>query len=492
MYILLILLIPMLWPIAAKIIWHNEITWGEMSANMAATAVITLGVYYAGAYASLSDTATINGQVVAKTSDRVSCRHSYPCNCRTTSCGKGCSTTTCDTCYEHGFDIDWDVHANVGRITVDTVDRQGLKEPPRWTKTVIGEPFATTTSYQNYIKAAPDSLFNQLKATKYLDRVPEYPQSIYDYYRVDRFVAVGVPVPDVKDWNEGISNILRKLGPAKQSNIVMVVTKEPREFADAVAYKWLGGKKNDVVVVVGVSTYPEISWVQVLTWSKFSIFEVKLRDLLLEHKTLAAAQTLKDLDETVTKYYTRKPMEEFKYLEDEFDPPSRVFDVTVIEKFDKTLEQCLSEVETLTNFEGWCLRDVSTGFYCKLKTDWYRRNHRAQTELRERDVADMVIDETIDDIKSALALDNFDLTDILRIEQQVVSEVIGLRGTVDDIIAGIEDKTNFKEIAIKFKTHPMFGLIMTAVRGGEADFKKFWINNYRDGYSLRCVYNKNF
>lgn len=166
--------------------------------------------------------------------------------------------------------------------------------------------------------------------------------------------------------------------------------------------------------------------------------------------------------------------------------------VRVINKFDKSLEQCLSEVPTLTDFEGWCLRDVSTGFYCKLKTEWYLRNHRVQTELRERDVADMVVDETIDDIKSALALDNFDLTDILRIEQQVVSELSNLRGEVDSIVSGIEDKTNFKEIALKFKTHPMFGLIMSSVRGSEIDFKKYWINNYRENYSLKCVYNKSF
>lgn len=180
-----------------------------------------------------------------------------------------------------------------------------------------------------------------------------------------------------------------------------------------------------------------------------------------------------------------------KYLSHEL-MSEQPYGVKVIEKFDKTLEQCLSEVDTLTNFEGWCLRDVKTGFYCKLKTSHYLRLHRANTELRERDVADMAIDETIDDIKSALALDNIDMTDILKIEQQVVSEITALRGTVDEIVASIEDKTNFKEIAMKFKTHPMFGLIMSTVRGGEADFKKFWVNNYRENYSLKCVYNKNF
>ncbi len=166
--------------------------------------------------------------------------------------------------------------------------------------------------------------------------------------------------------------------------------------------------------------------------------------------------------------------------------------VKTIEKFDKTLDQCLDEVYTLTDFEGWCLRDVSTGFYCKLKTSWYLRNHRAQTELRERDVADMVIDETIDDIKSALALDNFDISEIIAIERLVVSQLSTIRGNVDEVIATIEDKTDFKSIALKFKTHPLFGLIMETVRGKEPDFKKYWVNNYRETYSLKCIYNKNF
>ena len=330
MYIFLLLLIPILWPIATKFIWHNQITWIEMLTNMTATSIIVIVVYYAGAYASLIDTQVINGQVTSKTRDKVSCRHSYSCNCRTTSCGKNCSTTTCDTCYEHSHDVDWNVHSNIGGLSINTIDRQGLREPPRWTQTIIGEPFSTIQCYTNYIKAAPDSLFNRLIATKYIDKVPEYPNSIYNYYRINRFVPVGIAVTDAKQWNDGISNILRTLGPQKQSNIVMVVTKEPKEFADAVAYKWLGGKKNDVVVVIGVSAYPEISWVRILTWAKFSIFEVKLRDLLIEHKTLDSIQTIQDLNDTIAKYYVRKPMKEFEYLKDELDPPVWVIWLSII------------------------------------------------------------------------------------------------------------------------------------------------------------------
>lgn len=177
---------------------------------------------------------------------------------------------------------------------------------------------------------------------------------------------------------------------------------------------------------------------------------------------------------------------------DELKVIAEDFGVEVIQKFDMSLQHCLKQVETLENFEGWCLRDAEIGFYVKVKTSWYLRNHRAQTELRERDVADMVIDETIDDIKSALTLDGFDLTPIESIEHSVVSELSYLRETTESLVESVKDKSDFKVIASTFKDHAYFGLIMTSVRGKEPDYKKFWKANFRDNYSLKCVYNGNF
>lgn len=180
-----------------------------------------------------------------------------------------------------------------------------------------------------------------------------------------------------------------------------------------------------------------------------------------------------------------------KYLSHEL-MSEQPYGVKVIEKFDKTLEQCLSEVDTLTNFEGWCLRDVKTGFYCKLKTDWYLFNHRARTELRERDVFDMWLDEKLDDIKSGLSLEGFNLSPIEDIERRASNLYIHVAGVLDGILGSIEDKTNFKQIAETYKTHELFGLIMSSVRGKEPDIKKLVSQRYRDEFSLRCVYNKNF
>lgn len=182
-----------------------------------------------------------------------------------------------------------------------------------------------------------------------------------------------------------------------------------------------------------------------------------------------------------------------EYLDyDNMETYAKAFKVGLITNYNTTLQGCLNQASILENFEGWCLRDPVTGFYCKLKCGWYLRNHRAQTELRERDVADMVIDETIDDIKSALALDGFDITPIEEIERKVSNELAETAYSVFNIVNSIEDKTNFKQIAQDCKDHKLFGLIMSVVRGKEPDYKKFWIQTFRDNYSLKCVYNKNF
>lgn len=165
------------------------------------------------------------------------------------------------------------------------------------------------------------------------------------------------------------------------------------------------------------------------------------------------------------------------------------FGVEVIKKYDLTIQDCLEQSKTLENFEGWCLRDSVTGFYVKQKTEWYLRNHRARTELRERDVADMVIEETIDDIKSALSLDGFDLAPVEEIERRVSGEISEVRYFVETTIGDIEDITDFKGIALKFKDYTTFGLIMAQVRGKEPDYKKYWVQNFRENYSLKTVYS---
>lgn len=272
-------------------------------------------------YVSTSSVEKLNGEVTGKEQVTVSCSHSYQCNCRTVTSGSGKNQTTstvCDTCYEHSHDYDWDVYTNVGTITIDRVDRQGVDEPQRWSIVNNGDAVAVDHTYTNWIKPAHDSLFHKKdEDEKVIAALPKYPGQIYDYYRINRIVLDGVNVPNLPQMNQYLSDQLRVVGPKSQANIIIVVTNKPSvSFATDVYAAWQGAEKNDVVVFVSLDGN-QIRWVDVEAWSKSSIFQVKLRDAINDTKTFDMKTVIDLSAQNTSQYYKRKPMKEFEYLKDD-------------------------------------------------------------------------------------------------------------------------------------------------------------------------------
>lgn len=287
----------------------------------AASFVLTLAACSIATYVSTSSTEKLNGEVTGKEQVTVSCEHSYQCHCRTVSSGSGKNktySTVCDTCYEHFHDYDWDVHTNVGTITIDRVDRQGVDEPQRWSIVKNGDPVAVDHTYTNWIKPAHDSLFHtKTQDDKQLASLPKYPGQIYDYYKLNRIVLDGVTVPNLDQMNEYLSEKLKVVGPKKQANIIIVVTNKPSvSFATDVYAAWQGAEKNDIVVFVSLNGN-QIRWVDVEAWSKSSIFQVKLRDAINDTKTFDMKTVIDLSAQNTIQYYQRKPMKEFEYLKDD-------------------------------------------------------------------------------------------------------------------------------------------------------------------------------
>lgn len=169
------------------------------------------------------------------------------------------------------------------------------------------------------------------------------------------------------------------------------------------------------------------------------------------------------------------------------------YDIPLVNRYlGKTWESILSDVENLTDFEGYVLL-LDKGKRVKLKTKWYLALHRTMTELRVRDVAEMVVDETIDDCKSLLTSQGKDLAPVEEIERQVSEQIAEIEDRIEHLIAQYQGK-DFKTIALdmKSKQEPLFGLIMYAVRGKEPDIVEYWKKNFLKNYSLGGVYNKNF
>lgn len=326
----LLLVFPLVWPFVAKMVWKHEITLVEMGLNLLVGALIVVAGWYGGKYAETRDVEILNGEVTSKFSKRVSCEHSYSCNCTeqcsSNSDGSRSCYTICQTCYEHPWDKDWLLGTNVEELKVPREDRRGTREPARWTAAKVGDPVAVPSSYTNYIKGAPDSLFNTLADMKaverFEERVPPYPSSVHDLHYVNRVLSVGFALPEASQWNLAMAMMLRKLGPAKQVNTVIVLAKETDpEFATAIRAKWLGGKKNDVVVVLGTPEYPKLSWVRVLSWTDEELFKVQLRDALQGLGTADQVGVMSLIEQHIQASFVRRPMTDFEYLADEAQPP---------------------------------------------------------------------------------------------------------------------------------------------------------------------------
>jgi hypothetical protein len=329
--LLALLAFPLIWPWIAKTIWKTELTWTEVAINIVGVMLIVLLVYGAGSFSQVADREVWNGQITGKAKTRVSCEHSYSCNCRESCSGSGNSrscSTICDTCYEHSYDIDWRVHTSIDEFNIHRIDRQGLSTPPRWLTVAQGQPYATTRHFTNYIKGAPNSILHidHILIAKYTNSVPAYPLAGYDYQYIDRVIPVGgVVVPDLAKWNYDLAMTLRDLGPQKQANVIIMFVKDiDPNYAFAVENAWLGGKKNDIIILIGTPEYPKIEWVRVLSWTKKELYKVQLRDNILELGTVDKDKILGIIHNDTLKSFERRHMKDFEYLRTEIEPPDWV------------------------------------------------------------------------------------------------------------------------------------------------------------------------
>ena len=143
----------------------------------------------------------------------------------------------------------------------------------------------------------------------------------------------------------------------------------------------------------------------------------------------------------------------------------------------------LELAKTIEGIEGWVVQ-FEGGEMVKLKTDWYLKRHRAMTFLRERDIADLVVDEGLDDLKSLLVQEGVDVKELLEIEHRVVTTFKEIGHEVEQKYVADKELSR-KDFAIKHKGDRYFGLLMSRYTGVEPDIKAYFKKNIRDSYSLR-------
>lgn len=134
-------------------------------------------------------------------------------------------------------------------------------------------------------------------------------------------------------------------------------------------------------------------------------------------------------------------------------------------------------LESLENAEGFVVQ-FQNGEMAKLKCEWYLKLHRTMTFVRERDIAELVIMEQIDDLKDNMRTLGVPLDEVLAVEKRTVARFNQLVNEVEDgVKAFVPGPTAFKDFAVANQGHPYFGLMMSSVRGKEPDYKDFFMKN---------------
>jgi hypothetical protein len=163
---------------------------------------------------------------------------------------------------------------------------------------------------------------------KFQGKLPGYP-AVYDYYRFNHIVNLTNFSDPKFDWY--VRDRLRSLGPSKQVNIIVVITYDDENFFYALASHWNGGKKNDVMMVYGISPENDILWFR--SSSMAMGMNNQLMHNLLRSQAIGRKldiEVMSDQINTIASRFERISMKELEHLKHNVDIPVWVFIIVLL------------------------------------------------------------------------------------------------------------------------------------------------------------------
>ena len=189
-------------------------------------------------------------------------------------------------------------------------------------------PSAVEHECANYLKAS-HSIRKRVSYIKdeHKPFLMEYP-AVFDggfgSIAVNRVLNAKASVPTA--WSNkisrGLDKVLCTMGKEKEVNVlVYVMGIGDQGYFHALEEHWIGGKKNDVILVIGASEFPKIDWVTVMAWTDVEEFKILLRDRILALKNLEGKE--QEIVDTISDQirksadaggFKRRHMKELEYL----------------------------------------------------------------------------------------------------------------------------------------------------------------------------------
>jgi RNA ligase len=146
------------------------------------------------------------------------------------------------------------------------------------------------------------------------------------------------------------------------------------------------------------------------------------------------------------------------------------------------LEEIISRehLEGLKNEEGYVIQ-FRDGDMVKVKCPWYVGLHRVVTFVRERDIANMVLEERLDDVYSAFAHLGIDVESIEIIESAVKNKLIEIADQVEQAYREVTaEKLSRKDVALRYDGWDFRSLLFTMIDGKEPKYKEYYKRNILD------------
>lgn len=154
-----------------------------------------------------------------------------------------------------------------------------------------------------------------------------------------------------------------------------------------------------------------------------------------------------------------------------------------------TLAGALDQLEVKEDFEGYVFQ-FRDGAMVKAKCAWYRRLHRSITFLRERNIAELALNEELDDVKGSLIEAGIDLGAVLEVESRLKNFLVGITEDVESAYAA-DAALDRKSFAIKNRQHPYFGMLMSRYLGRDIELKDWYTKHrLREDFGLRQLTNE--
>lgn len=168
-----------------------------------------------------------------------------------------------------------------------------------------------------------------------------------------------------------------------------------------------------------------------------------------------------------------------------------LFDVSVNKPLwtgeDFDINKAVEFLSTGTELEGYVIQ-FKNGDMVKIKSNWYSTLHNAVTFVRERDIARLVLEETIDDFIAFLNTNRpkADLTRVNEINDEVSGWLHKTEAEVEKHVAECAGMTP-KEVYMKFEGHPLQGFIARRFRGQTINYIYHYQQNLLSGWSLKGI-----